>query len=126
MRKSRQFAYAVLAVEIVATAFTIYSIAYSDWDKLSWAWPTAIAIPCCAIAVKAPTTCGVTTQKGHPCPNPTTGILLGCAAEPVAQRVVIEGKVITAGGVSAGIDMALDPGGPRGERGRGPGATVGH
>jgi putative intracellular protease/amidase len=28
-------------------------------------------------------------------------------AEPVAERVVVEGKVITAGGVSAGIDMAL-------------------
>ena len=28
-------------------------------------------------------------------------------AEPVAERVVIEGKVITAAGVSAGIDMAL-------------------
>jgi transcriptional regulator GlxA family with amidase domain len=28
-------------------------------------------------------------------------------AEPVVERVVIEGKVITAGGVSAGIDMAL-------------------
>ena len=28
-------------------------------------------------------------------------------AEPVPERVVIEGKVITAGGVSAGIDMAL-------------------
>ena len=29
------------------------------------------------------------------------------AAEPVGERVVIEGKVITAAGVSAGIDMAL-------------------
>ena len=28
-------------------------------------------------------------------------------AEPVSERVVIEGKVITAAGVSAGIDMAL-------------------
>jgi putative intracellular protease/amidase len=28
-------------------------------------------------------------------------------AEPVAERVVVEGKVITAAGVSAGIDMAL-------------------
>jgi transcriptional regulator GlxA family with amidase domain len=28
-------------------------------------------------------------------------------AEPVAERVVIDGKVITAPGVSAGIDMAL-------------------
>lgn len=27
-------------------------------------------------------------------------------AEPVAERVVVEGKVITAAGVSAGIDMA--------------------
>jgi transcriptional regulator GlxA family with amidase domain len=28
-------------------------------------------------------------------------------AEPVSQRVVVEGKVITAAGVSSGIDMAL-------------------
>jgi transcriptional regulator GlxA family with amidase domain len=28
-------------------------------------------------------------------------------AEPVAERVVVDGKVITAAGVSAGIDMAL-------------------
>jgi len=28
-------------------------------------------------------------------------------AEPVAERVVIEGKIVTAAGVSAGIDMAL-------------------
>jgi transcriptional regulator GlxA family with amidase domain len=28
-------------------------------------------------------------------------------AEPVAERVVIDGKVITAAGISAGIDMAL-------------------
>jgi transcriptional regulator GlxA family with amidase domain len=28
-------------------------------------------------------------------------------AEPVAERVVFEGKIVTAGGVSAGIDMAL-------------------
>ena len=47
-------------------------------------------------------------------------------AEPVAERVVIEGKVITAGGVSAGIDMALTPGRPRGGRGRGPGVTTWH
>ena len=28
-------------------------------------------------------------------------------AEPVAERVVIDGKVVTAAGVSSGIDMAL-------------------
>jgi transcriptional regulator GlxA family with amidase domain len=33
--------------------------------------------------------------------------LRGLGADPVAQRVVEDGKVITAGGVSAGIDMAL-------------------
>ena len=34
--------------------------------------------------------------------------LAAYGAEPVAQRVVIDGKYITAAGVSAGIDMALD------------------
>jgi transcriptional regulator GlxA family with amidase domain len=33
--------------------------------------------------------------------------LRALGAEPIAQRVVIEGKIITAAGVSAGIDMAL-------------------
>ena len=33
--------------------------------------------------------------------------LRALGAEPVAERVVIEGKIITAAGVSAGIDMAL-------------------
>jgi transcriptional regulator GlxA family with amidase domain len=33
--------------------------------------------------------------------------LTGFGATPVAERVVVDGKVITAAGVSAGIDMAL-------------------
>jgi transcriptional regulator GlxA family with amidase domain len=33
--------------------------------------------------------------------------LAACGATPTEQRVVIEGKVITAAGVSSGIDMAL-------------------
>ncbi|MBD3144266.1 DJ-1/PfpI family protein [Microbispora bryophytorum] len=33
--------------------------------------------------------------------------LAGFGAEPVSERVVIDGKVVTAAGVSAGIDMAL-------------------
>ena len=37
-------------------------------------------------------------------------------AEPVTQRVVEDGKVITAAGVSAGIDMALHPGEQAGRR----------
>jgi transcriptional regulator GlxA family with amidase domain len=31
----------------------------------------------------------------------------GTSAEPVAERVVVHGKVVTAAGVSSGIDMAL-------------------
>jgi hypothetical protein len=27
-----------------------------------------------------PTTCGVTTKKGYPCPNSTTGVLFGCGS----------------------------------------------
>jgi transcriptional regulator GlxA family with amidase domain len=34
-------------------------------------------------------------------------ILRSLGAEPVSERVVIEGKIMTAAGVSAGIDMAL-------------------
>lgn len=34
-------------------------------------------------------------------------VLRSLGAEPVAERFVIEGKIITAAGVSAGIDMAL-------------------
>jgi transcriptional regulator GlxA family with amidase domain len=34
-------------------------------------------------------------------------VLTEFGAEPVAERVVVEGKVITAAGVAAGIDMAL-------------------
>jgi transcriptional regulator GlxA family with amidase domain len=33
--------------------------------------------------------------------------LRACGAQPTEQRVVIEGKVVTAAGVSAGIDLAL-------------------
>ncbi|MEU8058452.1 DJ-1/PfpI family protein [Microbispora bryophytorum] len=35
------------------------------------------------------------------------GQLAGFGAEPVSERVVIDGKVVTAAGVSSGIDMAL-------------------
>lgn len=35
------------------------------------------------------------------------GVLSQLGAEPTTERVVIEGKIITAAGVSAGIDMAL-------------------
>jgi transcriptional regulator GlxA family with amidase domain len=37
----------------------------------------------------------------------TRDVLAGLGAQPVAERVVQHGKIITAAGVSAGIDMAL-------------------
>ncbi|HLU72948.1 MAG TPA: DJ-1/PfpI family protein [Nonomuraea sp.] len=37
-----------------------------------------------------------------------TGFLAGAGAEAVTERVVADGKIVTAAGVSAGIDMALD------------------
>jgi hypothetical protein len=36
-----------------------------------------------------------------------TGTRYGFGAEPVSERVVADGKIVTAAGVSAGIDMAL-------------------
>ena len=42
-------------------------------------------------------------------------------AEPVAERVVVDGKVVTAAGVSAGIDMALHLTATGVRRGRGAG-----
>ena len=45
-------------------------------------------------------------------------------AEPVAQRVVEDGKVITAAGVSAGIDMALTLAEPAGRRPGGAGDSA--
>jgi hypothetical protein len=38
----------------------------------------AITATCLLIAVHLPTTCGVITLKGEPCPNRTTGVLFGC------------------------------------------------
>jgi putative intracellular protease/amidase len=51
-------------------------------------------------------------RRAHQTSKWTTSVCTGSmlrnfGAEPVAERVVVEGKVITAGGVSAGIDMAL-------------------
>ncbi|MFG1946102.1 DJ-1/PfpI family protein [Nonomuraea sp. NPDC048826] len=37
-----------------------------------------------------------------------TGFLPGAGADPVTERVVVDGKIVTAAGVSAGIDMAFD------------------
>lgn len=43
-----------------------------------WSGSFAVAFVCWLVAVRLPTRCGVTTLKGHPCPNPTTGVLFGC------------------------------------------------
>jgi hypothetical protein len=55
-----------------------YFFAISAWAAGVCCTFIAIAIPSWVIAIKAPATCGVITQKGRPCPNPTTGVLFGC------------------------------------------------
>jgi hypothetical protein len=72
--------YSILGAEILAVAYLIYSILHLHWPDAVMSICTAIAIPCWVIAVKVPTRCGVTTKHGHPCPNPTTGVLVGCGS----------------------------------------------
>ena len=50
---------------------------------------------------------GCSRASGRPATGPTATSSRQFGAEPVAERVVVDGKVVTAAGVSAGIDMAL-------------------
>jgi hypothetical protein len=68
----------LIVIEFIMIGILIYSLSHAHWRDALIALSIAIAIPCWVLLVEAPTTCGVTTQKGHACPNPTTGLLLGC------------------------------------------------
>jgi hypothetical protein len=76
----KQAALTVIVAWIIALLFAAISLHNKDWAAFIWSTSTVIALPCWAIAVKAPTHCGVITIKGHPCPNRTTGILMGCGS----------------------------------------------
>ncbi len=68
----------LIIADFGAIGWLIYSIIHLQWHGALIALSIAVAIPCWVVAVEAPTRCGVETLKGHPCPNPTTGLLLGC------------------------------------------------
>ncbi|MEV4264565.1 hypothetical protein [Kribbella sp. NPDC049584] len=82
MARSRQrkheTAFAVVVTAIAAAAYSIYSIDQHDWSSALWTGSVAVAVPCWLIALKAPTSCGVTTRTGRRCPNPSNGVLFGC------------------------------------------------
>jgi hypothetical protein len=75
----RNAALTLLLVEIGAIALLVNSLISFDWHELWFALSISIAIPCWVLAVKAPSTCGVTTQRRTPCRNRTVGVLFGCS-----------------------------------------------
>lgn len=84
MARSRQrrheTAFAVVIMTIAAAAYSIYSIVHHDWNSALWAGCVAVAVPCWLFAIKAPSTCGVTTKAGRPCANRSYGVLFGCGS----------------------------------------------
>jgi hypothetical protein len=70
----------VLATELIALGYFVYSVVHRDLVSAGGSVSIAIAIVSWLFAVKVPTRCGVTTLRGHPCPNPTTGVIFGCGS----------------------------------------------
>lgn len=89
MRK-RDFAYYILATEIISIGIFLYSMFSHHWSSVGWSLSIAVAVPCWVLAVKAPAVCGVTTQRGTPCRNPTTGVLFGCGQASNGSHVWVK------------------------------------
>ncbi|MEU6021132.1 hypothetical protein [Micromonospora sp. NPDC047134] len=68
----------ILGVEALAIVGVVYYLITLDLISLAWSASIAIAIPAWLLAVKAPTTCGVTTQKGGRCGRKVNGVIFGC------------------------------------------------
>ncbi|TDC36139.1 hypothetical protein E1211_14300 [Micromonospora sp. 15K316] len=68
----------ILGVEALAIVGVVYYLVTLDFISLAWSASIAIAIPAWLLAVKAPTTCGVTTQKGGRCGRKVNGVIFGC------------------------------------------------
>jgi hypothetical protein len=81
----------ILVTEFGALVYFVVSVVQRDWLSAAGSISVAVAIVAWVAAVKMPTRCGVTTIRGHPCPNPTTGVLFGCGsadhtwAKPLAR-----------------------------------------
>lgn len=74
----RDYALLMLGVEALAIVGVVYYLVTFDLMSLAWSASIAIAIPAWVLAVKAPTTCGVTTQKGGRCGRKVNGVIFGC------------------------------------------------
>ncbi|GAA2596248.1 hypothetical protein GCM10010435_89290 [Winogradskya consettensis] len=74
----RDYALLMLGVEALAVVGVVYYLVMLDFMSLAWAASIAVALPAWVLAVKAPTTCGVTTQAGGQCSRPVNGLIFGC------------------------------------------------
>ncbi|MGK5673342.1 hypothetical protein ACSNOB_10950 [Micromonospora sp. URMC 106] len=74
----RDHALLILGVEALAIVGVVYYLVTLDLISLAWSASIAIAIPAWLLAVKAPTTCGVTTQSGGQCGRKVNGVIFGC------------------------------------------------
>ncbi|BAL91918.1 hypothetical protein AMIS_66980 [Actinoplanes missouriensis 431] len=77
--QKRDYAFVLLGVEALALVGVIYYLVTLDFMSLAWAASIAVALPAWVLAVKAPTTCGVTTQKGGRCSRKVNGVIFGCS-----------------------------------------------
>jgi len=68
----------MLGVEALAVMGVVYFLVMLDFMSLAWPASIAVALPAWLLAVKAPTTCGVTTQTGGQCSRPVNGLIFGC------------------------------------------------
>jgi hypothetical protein len=74
----RDAAFVILALEAVAIVGVVFFLVTLDFMSVAWSLSIAIAIPAWLLAVKAPTVCGVTTQKGGQCSRRVNGVIFGC------------------------------------------------
>ncbi|GIF48216.1 hypothetical protein DFJ67_3497 [Asanoa ferruginea] len=74
----RDYAFLMVGIEALAVVGVVYYLVMLDFMSLAWSASIAVALPAWVLAVKAPTTCGVTTQTGGRCSRPVNGVIFGC------------------------------------------------
>lgn len=84
-RRERNTVLTLLFAELFLIGLFTITLAHGRWANEGLTLSLAIAIPCWAFIVKAPTNCGVVTSKGEPCPRKAYGILIGCTGAERAR-----------------------------------------
>lgn len=79
-KRKHETAFAVLVATLATAAYCLYLIVHHEWNTAVWTACVVVAVPALLFAIKAPTTCGIETRKGHPCPNPSYSVLFGCGS----------------------------------------------